>query len=399
MKMQEIETTEKTYNICQNCILTDGSFGVKVNSDGLCSYCSNPNYITPTWKKVTIQNTMKKEKLANWNNTIRQMQEKYGSQDYCCVLGYSGGKDSTALLDTIVNEYNLRPFLVTVDTGFMTDVAKDNIKKTLGKMGLENDHIFIEDAITTFTKLYKYFFLDFKPEPNGKALTLEICHTCTDLIHTILVKEAMKRNLNIVIIGYSPDQIARYFYETSPEDTFEYGLPCPLEFKETLDSDDLRWYLNENIFLKELPRVLYPYHVIDYDEKEIINRIESKGLIEIGKGDPVLTNCHVVKAGLMYDLFRYGGITYAVQYAELIRQKGTVEERKKARKEWLRLMTRVARNILNGTFNIQGMKAFFNRIGSSREEILKRIEIQLHKDPKKKEILRNIELLKNKKLK
>ncbi|MFX1347027.1 MAG: hypothetical protein ACFFAI_18215 [Promethearchaeota archaeon] len=397
--MQEIETTKKTYKICQNCILIDGSFGVIVNSDGLCSYCANPNYITPTWKKVKIHDTMKREKLIDWNNTIKQMQENYGSQDYCCVLGYSGGKDSTALLDTFVNEYNLRPFLVTVDTGFMTDVAKDNIKKTLGKMGLENDHIFIEDAIPTFTKLYKYFFLDFRPQPNGKALTLEICHTCTDLIHTILVKEAMKRNLNHVIIGFSPDQIARYFYETSPEDTFEDGLPCPSGFKETLDSDDLRWYLHDNVRLEELPRVLYPYHVIDYDEKEIINRIESKGLIEVGKGDPVLTNCHVVKAGIMYDLYRYGGITYAVQYAELIRQKESVEERKKARKEWLRLMNRVARNILNDTFNVQGMEAFFKRIGSSREDVLESIEEQLHKDPKRNEILRNIDLFRTRKLK
>ncbi|TFF90921.1 MAG: hypothetical protein EU548_00535 [Promethearchaeota archaeon] len=398
LKKNSVSPEEK-YNICQNCILIDGSFGIKVNSDGQCSYCADPNYITPTWKKVIIKDTRRKEKLADWKKTVKQMQEKYGSQDYCCVLGYSGGKDSTALLDTFVSEYNLRPFLITIDTGFMTDIAKDNIKKTLGKMGLQKDHIFIDDAIPTFTKLYKYFFLDFKPKSYGKALTLEICHTCTDLIHTILVKEAVKRNLNNVIIGYSPDQIARYFYETSPKDTYEDGLPWPLGFRRQLNSDDLKWYLDEDGYLNDLPRVLYPYHVIDYDEKEIINRIESKELIEIGKGDPVLTNCHVVKAGTMYDLFRYGGITYAVQFAELIRQKGTVEERKKARKEWLRLMTRVARNILNGTFNVQGMKAFFNRIGISREEILERIEKQLNMDPKKEKILRNIELFRNRKFK
>jgi len=395
-----MEITKKNYKICQNCILIDGSFGVKVNSDGLCSYCSNPNFVTPTWKKVIIDESLKKEKLDKWHKTVREMQEKFGSKDFSCIIGYSGGKDSTALLDTLINEYKLRPYLVTVDTGFMTDIAKKNIKDTLSKLGLENDHIFIEDAIPTFTKLYKYFFLDFKPQSNGKALTLEICHICTDLIHTILVKEAIKKGLNYVIIGFSPDQIARYFYETSPEDTFEDGLSRPLEFKKKLDKNDLRWFLDENnTSLVDLPRVLYPYHVIDYDEQEIINRIESKGLIELGKGDPILTNCHVVKAGLMYDLYRFGGLSYAVQYAELIRQKENEKERKKSRKKWLRIINRVGRNILNDSFSIQGMKAFFERISNSKEEILSGIKQQVKLDPNKDEILRNIELLKDRKLK
>jgi len=50
-------------------------------------------------------------------------------------------------------------------------------------------------------------------------------------------------------------------------------------------------------------------------------------------------------------------------------------------------------------FNVEGMKAFFKNIGSSREQILENIKAQLQKDPKRKEILRNIELFKNRKLK
>jgi len=396
-KMQE--TVQKKYRVCQTCVLIDGAFDVHLNSKGICSHCENPNYKTPTWRKVIIEDSLKQEKCNDWSSVIQDMQERFGSQDYCCVLGYSGGKDSTALLDTFVNDYNLRPFLVTVDTGFMTDVAKDNIRQTLGKMGLENDHIFIEDAIQTFTKLYKYFFLDFEPRPNEKALTLEICHICTDLIHTILVKETIKRDLDYLIIGFSPDQIARYFYETSPKDAMKDGLPRPLDFKRTLEADDLNWYLNEEVSLKDLPRILYPYHVIDYDEKEIVDRIESKGYILKGKGDPVLTNCHVVKAGLMYDLYRFGGISYAVQYAELIRQKENEDQRNKLRKEWLRLIYRVGKNILNNSFNVQGMKAFFERIDTSKEAILKNIELQVNKDPNKTKILRNIELFKSRGLK
>ena len=388
--------SESNYDICQNCIVTNSFFGLKINSDGLCDFCVNPAHVNPNWKKVQIRKAMKQSCLQDWNNTVKEMKELYGDQENCCVLGFSGGKDSTALVDMLINEYHLRPFLVTLNTGYMTDIAINNIKQTLQKMNLEKDHIFIDDAIPLFTKLYRFLF--YNHNSNEKGLTLEICHLCTDILHTLLVKEAMKKKLKFVVIGFSPDQIARYFYETSPKDTLRDGLPRPEKFKKTLDKNELKLYLDENLPLDSLPRVLYPYHVIHYDEHEIIKRIEAKELIDKGKGNPVLTNCHVVKVALMYDLYRYGGITYALQYAELIRQK-PIHERKKARKELLIVLLSFSRSIFRGTFNMEGFNRFFKRIGTTREELLEVIEKQREKDPNKDMIEKNIELLRSMQLK
>ena len=383
--------------ICQNCILTDGFFNLKINSEGLCDFCADPTHINPNWRKVQINKDLKHKKLQDWKNVIKSMQKTYGNREYCCVLGFSGGKDSTALVDTFIHEYDLKPFLVTLDTGYMTEVAKNNIRQTLRTMNLENDHVFIESAIPIFTKLYKILF--FNHDSSEKGLTLEICHICTDLIHTLLVKEAMKKGLKYVIIGFSPDQIARYFYETSKEDTLKDGFPRPEKLREILDMHELISYFDENTIIDELPRVLYPYHVIDYDENEIINRIETKGLIDRGKGNPVLTNCHVVKVALMYDLYRYGGITYALQYAELVRQKGDKEERKRVRKELIIVLLSFARSIFKGTLNIDSFTQFFERIGTTREELLKTIEQQRDYDPNKDTILKNLELIRKMQLK
>jgi hypothetical protein len=390
---------KKEHSICQKCILLDGPFGVSLNSNGLCNFCEDPSFETPTWKKTMIDETFRKEKREDWYSLIAQWQEEYGTDHYCCLLGFSGGKDSTALLDTFVNEYHLKPFLVTVNVGFMTDVAKNNINQTLVKLGLEDDHIFIEESFQTFTKLYKYFLSEYKPQSDEKCVSLSICHTCTDLIHTALVKEAMKRDLDHVIVGFSPDQIARYYYETSPKDTLEDGLPHPMELGDNLDETDLKWYLNPNTFLGDIPRVLYPYHVIDYNQSEIIQRIESKGLIEIGKGDPVLTNCHVVMTGMMYDLFRFGGVSYSFQYAELIRQQEDPERWKKERKGWLRTMLKVAKGLLNGQLATEGINTVLDRIGISREELISKIQEQVDQDPSRLQILQNIELLRKGRLK
>ena len=145
--------------------------------------------------------------------------------------------------------------------------------------------------------------------------------------------------------------------------------------------------------MEQIPRVLYPYHVINYDQSEIIQRIETKELVEVGKGDPVLTNCHVVMTGMMYDLFRFGGVSYSFQYAELIRQQEEPEAWKRERKGWLRTMKRVAKGLLNGQLATEGITTVLNRIGISRQELLSAIELQVDQDPHKEQILKNIELL------
>lgn len=258
---------------------------------------------------------------------------------------------------------------------------------------------FIEESFETFTKLYRYFLSGYKPQSDEKCVSLSICHTCTDLIHTALVKEAMKKGIDHVIVGFSPDQIARYYYETSPEETLEDGIPHPQELNDNLAEDDLQWYLTPDTPLEEIPHVLYPYHVINYDQSEIIKRIETKELVEVGKGDPVLTNCHVVMTGMMYDLFRFGGVSYSFQYAELIRQQENSEAWKQERKGWLRTMKRVAKGLLNGQLATEGINTVLDRIGISRQELLSTIEEQVEQDPNKEQILRNIELLRKGRLK
>ena len=98
------------------------------------------------------------------------------------------------------------------------------------------------------------------------------------------------------------------------------------------DENDSKWYLtDEEIESGDLPLVLLPYHVIPYQEQDIINLVESKNYIKKGHADPLLTNCNVVHAATFYDFNRYGGILYAYQYAELVRQNP------ESRKKWLRM--------------------------------------------------------------
>ena len=122
--------------ICKNCILPDGFLGVSLDSEGNCGFCTDKNHENINWSRTTISDERRVQALQDWNNVVREMQENHGKVEYDCILGYSGGKDSTALLDYLVNDLGLTPLAVTSDTGFMTEIAKDNIRETLEQINV-----------------------------------------------------------------------------------------------------------------------------------------------------------------------------------------------------------------------------------------------------------------------
>jgi len=373
-------------NICRKCILPDGFLGVNLNSEGMCNFCSDPDHKNINWSRTKISNERRQEALANWNSVVKEMQKDHGKVKYDCILGYSGGKDSTALLDHLVNDLGLNPLAVTSDTGFMTTIAKDNMKDTLAQ--INEDHVLIEECIPTFTKLYKYHF--FYHNSNETFLARYICDYCSDLIHSIVVKEAIRLDISYVLFGYSPDQIFRYFYEMPQEEVIKEWKPEILE-TPFFDDSDSRWYLtDEEIENGDLPRVLLPYHVIPYREQDIIELVESKNYIKKGHADPLLTNCNVVHAATFYDFNRYGGILYAYQYAELVRQNP------ESRRKWLRTLKMSAPLILENTFKQREVNAFLEQIGVSQEEMLEHIKEQLEKDPNREQIETNINMFRKK---
>jgi hypothetical protein len=200
----------------------------------------------------------------------------------------------------------------------------------------------------------------------------------------------MKHGIDYVLFGYSPDQIFRYFYEMPRDEVIKEWKPELL--KESIFEDfDKQWYLtDEEIENGNIPRVLLPYHIIPYREQHIIDLVESKNLIKKGHADPLLTNCNVVHAAAFFDFNRYGGILYAYQYAELVRQNP------EARKKWLRTLKISAPLILENKFKQKEVNQFLKKIGVTQNEMLEHIRQQLEKDPNKEQILQNIDMFRKK---
>ena len=58
-------------------------------------------------------------------------------RDFDCIMGMSGGIDSSYLLYIMVHKYGLRPLVFHVDAGWNSQIAVNNIERLVDSLGLD----------------------------------------------------------------------------------------------------------------------------------------------------------------------------------------------------------------------------------------------------------------------
>lgn len=122
------------YKICKSCVI-DTNYDINVKFyDNLCSYCINyKKNIKPALKK----NLDNQKKFSNYLIKKLKNDKKKNKTNYDCIIGVSGGVDSSFLVYYVVNELKLKPLLYHVDTGWNNQIAVSNIEKLIEKYNLD----------------------------------------------------------------------------------------------------------------------------------------------------------------------------------------------------------------------------------------------------------------------
>jgi len=104
---------------------------ISFDERGFCDYCKNfYANILPNWHT----DERGEEKILKLAEKIRK--EGKG-KDFDCILGLSGGLDSSYAAYIIKEKLGLRPLLFHVDAGWNTDQAVGNIEKLVDGLGLD----------------------------------------------------------------------------------------------------------------------------------------------------------------------------------------------------------------------------------------------------------------------
>lgn len=113
---------------CKRCILNsqDDPF-ITFNEKGECNYCAY-------YDKVTSEGGTAEEKLKFLSSKIAEIKAAGKGREYDCILGVSGGVDSS-FLAYWAKENGLRPLIVHFDNGWNSELAVENIRKICDKLG------------------------------------------------------------------------------------------------------------------------------------------------------------------------------------------------------------------------------------------------------------------------
>lgn len=193
---------------CRICINTETNPSVKIDKFGLCGTCA-------AFRKNFKPALLKKE--------LRLIQE-LGRKGTRAMVGFSGGKDSTATLVTVRN-LGFRPSAFTLDSGYYPAGTFSRAERIAKQLGIKHERIDIRQRIRSCDRRSFELMAELYAEPESVALKdkfralyaegrkhysikcahalafVRTCQLCRRVVIRAYYAEALKRGIGLVILG------------------------------------------------------------------------------------------------------------------------------------------------------------------------------------------------------
>ena len=123
--------TTRNYQICINCVMDTTAPKLLFDEKGVCEYCNNYyDNILPNWHP----NKHGKELFAP---ILEKIKKKGKNNNHDCLIGISGGADSSYLVHLATEKLGLRPLVFHVDAGWNSQISTNNIARIIDGLGLD----------------------------------------------------------------------------------------------------------------------------------------------------------------------------------------------------------------------------------------------------------------------
>lgn len=119
------------YKICTNCVMDTTDIKINFDENGVCDHCRDfYENVNPNWHPDE-RGDQELQKI------IDKIKKEGEGKEFDCIMGMSGGADSSYLLHVAVEKYGLRPLVFHVDGGWNSELAVSNINVMIDKLGLD----------------------------------------------------------------------------------------------------------------------------------------------------------------------------------------------------------------------------------------------------------------------
>lgn len=121
----------RNFQQCINCVMDTTDKEISFDEKGVCDHC-NTYYI----KTMPFWNTGEKG-LQELQRIVNKIKDEGKGKDFDCIIGMSGGIDSSYLVYVAKEKLGLRPLVFHVDAGWNSQIAVNNIERIVDNLGLD----------------------------------------------------------------------------------------------------------------------------------------------------------------------------------------------------------------------------------------------------------------------
>ncbi len=130
MSTIEPKARPKADVVCTRCIYDSNISGISFDQEGVCNYCRTVEDLIKQYGTGTAEGQRKLDEI------VAAIKAAGRGKKYDCVVGVSGGTDSSYLLVKSV-EWGLRPLAVHYDNTWNSAVATENIRKITSALNVD----------------------------------------------------------------------------------------------------------------------------------------------------------------------------------------------------------------------------------------------------------------------
>lgn len=175
--------TTREYQICTRCVMDTSDPDIRFDAQGVCNHCHARDELIARHVLSGEEGRRKLEQV------VEEVRRSGKGKAYDCVIGVSGGVDSTYLAWK-VKEMGLRPLAVHLDNGWDSELAVKNIENTVRLLGVDlHTHVLDWDE---FKDLQLAFLRASTPDsevPTDNAIV------------TVLYQEARRHGIKYILSG------------------------------------------------------------------------------------------------------------------------------------------------------------------------------------------------------
>jgi N-acetyl sugar amidotransferase len=118
------------YRLCARCVMDTTAGDITFDADGVCNYC------TEFVERLHHSENRELQEFGSLENFVAHLKRQAKGKEYDCVLGVSGGVDSSYALLLAVKQ-GLKPLAVHLDNGWNSELASHNIGNLVTKLGVD----------------------------------------------------------------------------------------------------------------------------------------------------------------------------------------------------------------------------------------------------------------------